>query len=171
MLDDLVFECLGCGACCNRILIPYNELTIGLALLPGEEDMFDPYPGAVKPYLGLRRMRGKGHNAEIVCYQMVQEPCPLHVMKRCTRYEDRPMACREYPFSNSPCSNSLERHCTWVKAHDIEYGTTSVRMTPGMHSAMLRVNSFFQSLHDRMQRERSTLIMFDVATDEWVVAK
>ncbi len=172
MLDDLVFECLGCGACCNHILIPY-ELTIGLALLPGEERLFESYPGAVKPYMGLRRMRGKGQNTELVCYQMVQQPCPLYdkIMKRCTRYEDRPMTCREYPFASSSSLCNIEQHCTWVKTHDIKYGTTSARMPPGTHSAMLRIGSFFLSLHDRMQRERSMLVMFDVATDEWVVVK
>lgn len=173
MLADLAFECQKCGNCCNRIRIRQFDMTIGLALLPGEEHLFESYPGAVKPYMGLRRLRGKGHNAELVCYQMVQQPCPLYdkIMKRCTRYEDRPMTCREYPFANDPSFCNIERHCTWVKSQDIEYGTTPVRMAPGQHSAMIRINSFFLSLHDRMKREHSMLAMFDVATDEWAIMK
>jgi len=173
-MPDLTFECQGCGCCCNRIRIQHFGMTIGLALLPGEEDLFNVYPGAVKPYMGLRRMRGKGHNAELVCYQMVQDPCPLYdrILKRCTRYEDRPMACREYPFSNNPSLCDMERHCTWFKSQDaVTFGETSVMMAPGQNAAMIRINSFFLSLHDRMKKERSMLVMFDVATDEWVILK
>ena len=172
-MSDLVFECQKCGACCNRIRIQTHDMTLGLALLPGEEHLFEPYPGAVKPYMGLRKLRGKGHNAELACYQMVQQPCPLYdrILNRCTRYEDRPMTCREYPFGNDPSFCNIEKHCTWVKSQDIEYGTTPVRMAPGQHSAMIRINSFFLSLHDRMQRERSELVMFDVATEGWVILR
>lgn len=170
MLADLVFECQGCGNCCNRILIPYKGMTMGLALLPGEEELFDPYPGAVKPYIALRVLRGKGQTAKLVSHQMVQEPCPLYdkILKRCTRYEDRPMVCREYPFSHDPSFCNIERHCTWVKSQDIVFDETSVRMEPGQHAAMLRINSFFLELHDIMRRDRYMLVMFDVATGEWV---
>lgn len=173
-MSALTFECQGCGNCCNRILIQQFDMTIGLALLPGEEDLFESYPGAVKPYMGLRRMRGKGSNVKLVCCQMVQEPCPLYdrIMKRCTRYEDRPMACREYPFSNTPSFCNMERHCTWVKSHnDIVFGETPVVIAPGQQAAMIRINSFFLSLRDLMMRERFMLVMFDVATDKWTIVK
>jgi len=173
-MSDLAFECQGCGNCCNRIRIQSHDMTLGLALLPGEEDLFNVYPGAVKPYMGLRRMRGKGYNIEVVCHQMVREPCPLYdkILKRCTRYEDRPMACREYPFSSDPSTHAIERHCTWVKSHDdIVFGETQVQMTPGQNTAMIRINSFFLSLHDRMQGEHFMLVMFDVANDTWAVLR
>lgn len=173
MLADLVFECHRCGCCCNRILIPYRGITVGLSLLPGEEHLFESCPGAVKPYMGLRRMRGKGYNVEVVCYQMVQQPCPLYdrILNRCTRYEDRPMVCREYPFSNDPSSSTVEQHCTWVKSNESLFDKTPIQMEPGQQSAIIRINSFFLSLHDLMVRERSMLVMLDSATDEWAIIK
>lgn len=172
MSAELKFECQKCGCCCNRILINSIGITVGLALLPGEEDLFKSYPDAVKPYMGLRRMQGKGKIVDLLCYQMVQEPCPLYdrIMKRCTRYEDRPMSCREYPFTHDSYF-CIELYCTWVKQHDIKFGETPVRMAPEQQSAMIRMNSFFLSIHDQMQKKRSTLMMFDVATNEWAILK
>jgi len=140
----------------------------GLCLLPGEKKLFAAFPDAVMQYIGIRKP-GRSR-IKVVAYQMVQSPCPLFVAGSCTRYADRPVACRAYPFSCLRDGVSLEMTCPWSKSYDhLEMGVTQIRAGGVQYAAAAKMKAFFIGLHRRMQRTGYTrLMMFDVVTAEWV---
>ncbi len=168
-LVTLRFECLRCGQCCNRIRIDHLGIAQGLSLLPGEEKLFAAFPDAILPYTAIRKPRQGKSRIKIICYQMVQEPCPLYDpdTKTCTQYKKRPMVCREYPFSSG--GTSLEANCGWKKAEVIKYGETAVIRGKEQIKGELEMTAFFKGLNQRMRRTGYTkLLMFDINRHEWV---
>ena len=166
------FECLKCGHCCERIICEgLDGIYFGLCLFPGEEAVFEAFPDALAPYIGLRGRAGKPR-VEIICYQMVQEPCPLYdtVNKTCTRYDERPRVCRSYPFSGLCGGYSLEQHCSWVKEFgDVEPGKTVLRAGDVADTAIADDQSFFMSLDERMQRTGERMLFYDTSNDVWLM--
>lgn len=170
----LHFECLLCGRCCNRIRVASSGLTQGLSLLPGEETLFAEFPGAIMPYAAIHDPRHRKPHLKVVSYQMVQEPCPLYDpdARTCTQYDERPMVCRAYPFSFG--GTQIEANCGW---HDsvqsqLHYGETVVSHGKEQARGEQQVNSFFVTLHKRMQRTgRTQLLMYDIARRKWVLLK
>jgi len=63
------FKCLGCGNCCERILVEVNGVNLGLCLHPGEETLFAQFSGAIVPCVGIQRP-GRSR-VKTVCYQFV----------------------------------------------------------------------------------------------------
>ena len=164
---NLTFECRRCGHCCERIVIETDGTYHGLCLLPGEKKLFAEFPDAVMPYIGLRK---PGRSLiKVVAHQMVQAPCPLFVAGCCTRYDDRPTACRAYPFSCLRDGVSLEMTCPWSKSHDFERGRTQVRPGADQDAGAAKMKAFFVGLNRKMRRTGYTrLMMFDVAAAKWV---
>ncbi len=141
----------------------------GLCLLPGEEDLFDEFPGSVLPYLGMRGRAGKPR-IDVISYQMVRSPCPLYDAsnKTCTRYDERPSSCRSYPFSHMRDGYSLEQHCRWVKEQgDTVVGETRLFAGDCADSAILECDDFFASLCKRRDRTGELIVLYD-ARDEGV---
>lgn len=164
------FECLKCGRCCERIVIEQEGIPVGLCLLPGEQKVFEAFPGVVVPYVGLRKRAGK-LRVEVVCYQMVQAPCPLYdrTRRQCTIYSHRPATCRAYPFSNIYNGYSVEQHCRWVKELGVvKPGETVVRGGDAQDEAVIEINHFFNSLHERMQRTGDRMVFYDVSSGVWL---
>lgn len=160
-----VFECLRCGHCCERIVVESLGMNIGLCLFPGERKVFEAFPDAIVPYIGLRKRSGK-RRVETVCHQMIRAPCPLYdaINKTCTRYDERPNVCRSYPFSSLHGGYSLEQHCSWVKELDkVEFGKTALRAGAVADAAIAEVESFFMSLHRRMQRTGEQIVFYDAS--------
>jgi len=165
----LRFECLRCGHCCNRIRITHQGVAQGLSLLPGEEKLFTAFPDAIMPYTAIRQPRPGKSRIKIICYQMVQEPCPLYdpITKTCTQYEKRSMVCRAYPFSSGGAS--IESTCRWRKAQTLKYGETTVIRGKEQERGESEMTSFFMGLKQRMRRTVYTkLLMFDIQLREWV---
>ena len=166
------FECLKCGHCCERIVIEQFGIHIGLCLLPGEKKLFKAFQDAVVPYIGLRKP-GRDR-IRIVCHQMIRAPCPLYdsTTRQCTRYEDRPVSCRAYPFSGMPGRRggySVEQNCSWTKSISMEYGTTTIQAGAEQDAAAAKLDSIFAGLSRRMHRDGWTeLVMFDVHSMSWV---
>lgn len=165
------FECLRCGRCCERIVVEgLDGLRVGLCLFPGEEKLFEAFPDAIMPYIGLRKRAGKPR-VEIICYQMIQAPCPLYdpIGKTCTRYDERPSVCRSYPFLRMGDGCSLEQHCAWVKESDeMGLGKTLLRAGDVADAAATEEESFFMSLHQRMQRTGERMLFYDMSNDVWL---
>jgi Fe-S-cluster containining protein len=92
------FICLKCGRCCTGLVSEDRGLLRGLTLLPDERQLFD---GAVlKPAVGIgRRPHEKGF--KVVAYQMIEETCPHLEDPGCAVYPERPVSCRQFPFSLS----------------------------------------------------------------------
>jgi len=165
------FECLKCGRCCERIVVKgTGGIYVGLCLLPGEQKLFEAFPDAIMPYIGLRKRAGK-RRVEIICYQMVQAPCPLSdpVNKTCTLHDERPSVCRSYPFSGMYDGYSLEQHCSWVKElGEVEIGKTVLRAGAVQDAAIAETESFFMSLDQRMQRTGERMLFYDMSNDVWL---
>ena len=169
---EVPFTCLRCGHCCNRILITQDGVHMGLCLFPGEKKLFKKFPNATLPYIALRK---PGHDRrQVVCYQLIQSPCPLYdaVTQTCMVYENRPTACKAYPFSAMhDGAYSLENTCGWARAEQVNlnYGETPVRPGADQNRAVSAMGDFFVKLHKRMRRTGYTqLIIFDVETHKWV---
>ena len=171
-MKDQTFECLRCGRCCERIVVEgVIGIYVGLCLFPGEQKLFEAFPDALLPYVGLRKRAGKPR-VETICYQMVQSPCPLFdlVNKTCTRYDDRPRVCREYPFSSSGDGYSLEQHCSWVKElGEVTFGETVLRAGAVPDAAIADDQSIFMSLHQHTQRTGERMVFYDASNDVWLM--
>jgi len=165
------FECLRCGRCCERIVVEgLDGIYTGLCLFPGEQKLFEAFPDVIMPHIGLRKRAGK-LRVEVLCYQMVQDPCPLYdaIGKTCTRYDERPRVCREYPFSGIGGGCSLEQHCSWVKSlGEVEIGKTALQAGTVPDAAIAETDSFFMSLHQRMQRTGERMVFYDMSNDVWL---
>lgn len=170
-MEGELFECRGCGHCCERIVVDNGGLHLGLCLHPGEETLFSSFSDAVVPCIGIKRP-GRSR-VKTICYQMVMEPCPLYdsVMKRCTMYRHRPVSCRAYPFSfTANGGHSLEVTCSWSKTlPDIEYGKTKLTAGVEQNVAAMKEVEFFRRLRGLMERTgRTILVMFDIESRTWV---
>jgi len=166
------FECLKCGHCCERIVVKDTVgIYVGLCLFPGEQKLFEAFSHAIVPYIGLRKRAGKPR-VDIICYQMIQAPCPLfdRVNKTCTRYDDRPRVCRSYPFSGMNGGYSLEQHCSWVKSlGEVTFGETALHAGAVPDAAIADDQSFFMSLDQRMQRTGDRMVFYDTSNGVWLM--
>lgn len=93
------FQCQRCGKCCHNLVSEDKGITRGLTLLPNEVSLFKKEN--ITPALG----RGKtpGHpDFQIEAYQLAEEVCPQLKGRFCTVYEDRPVSCKQFPFSLEP---------------------------------------------------------------------
>ncbi len=65
-------------------------------MLPEETGLFPEE--LVKPYLGLGK-RPHVSKFQVIAYQLASESCPHLVENRCSRYDERPITCMQFPFS------------------------------------------------------------------------
>ena len=88
--------CQRCGKCCSKLVQQDRGILRGLSLLPEEIDLFPEE--LVKPYLGIGK---RPHMAkfQIIAYQLASDSCPHLVENSCSRYDERPTSCRQFPFS------------------------------------------------------------------------
>jgi Fe-S-cluster containining protein len=148
-------------------VIDHDGEHFGLCLLPGEKKLFAAFPDAVMPYIGIRKPDRS--QIKVVAYQMVQAPCPLLGAEGCTRYADRPTACRAHPFSSLRDGVSVEMTCSWSRSHEFEMGKTQIRTGAAQHNGLTAMKLFFIGLNRRMRRTGYTrLMMLDVVTAEWI---
>ena len=146
----------------------------GLSLLPGEEALFAEFPDAIMPYAAIRNPRHRKTNMNVVSYQMVLEPCPLYDPDAsiCTRYDTRPAACKAYPFSFG--GMQIEANCGWHNSvqSQLHFGETTVIHGKEQARGGNHIDSFFMTLHKRMQRTgRTQLLLYDIDLHEWVLLK
>lgn len=170
--NEIQFTCLRCGHCCKRIMILQDGVRMGLCLLPGEKKLFKKFPKAVLPYIALRKP-GRDRR-QVVAYQMVESPCPLYddITQTCTVYENRPIACKSYPFSSYyfKVGYSLEANCAWAETEreNITFGKTPIRAGREQDAATVAMGKFFAGLNRRMRRTGYTqLLVFDAETRKW----
>jgi Fe-S-cluster containining protein len=78
-------DCTTCGHCCRTLQIVVDDFDIGrIARRLGE-----------KPEVVKRKYVRREKDGELV---FNRQPCPFLEGNICTVYEDRPQACRDYPF-------------------------------------------------------------------------
>lgn len=90
------YVCQRCGKCCNDLIQRDRGILRGLSLLPEEVHLFPEE--LVKPYLGIGK-RTHESKFQVVAYQLIAETCPHLADDGCTRYNERPVTCRQFPFS------------------------------------------------------------------------
>lgn len=90
------YVCQRCGKCCKDLIQQDRGILRGLSLLPEEIGLFPE--GLVKPYLGIGR---RPHMAkfQVIAYQLSSDSCPYLVENNCSRYDERPITCKQFPFS------------------------------------------------------------------------
>ena len=93
------FVCRMCGKCCKDLVFHDNGILRGLTLLPEETKCFPEE--LVKPYFGIGK-RPYDPKFKVLAYQLTTPDCPHLVEDKCTNYEERPVSCRQYPFSLDP---------------------------------------------------------------------
>jgi len=90
------FVCLRCGKCCTDLLAEDKGVLRGLTLLPGERHLFPET--LVKPAVGLGR-RPHEQSFRIIAHQLTENTCPHLEGGLCGIYAERPVSCRQFPFS------------------------------------------------------------------------
>ncbi|MBC2746220.1 MAG: YkgJ family cysteine cluster protein [ANME-2 cluster archaeon] len=168
------FKCQSCGACCRRIIVEGPgpiKISAGLCIRPKERAVFKSYPDTViLPYIGLKR-QGRPET-KIIVYQMVSEPCPLLDQKtnKCKDYKNRPMVCREYPFSITKDSVSIENNCSYVHSDlgFVKYGTTEINMGSVQKTALFEQFKLFSDLINKQLTDpKLDILIFDCKKREW----
>lgn len=167
------FNCTLCGYCCRNILINVDDnLSVGLCLRPEERKIFNEYPDTdIKPYIGLERKGSQ--EIKVICYQMITEPCPLLNVKtnRCTDYENRPMICREYPFTPMENGVTVESNCSSIKSQfkDIEFGKTEIIMNQDIKNALANQYTFFINISNELLKDNKLrAYIYDFNNDVWL---
>lgn len=89
--DDVMeqIDCTVCGHCCRTLQIVVDDFDIGRLAR-----RLNVPPAAV-----MRRYVKREKDGDLV---FNRQPCPFLSGNLCTVYEDRPQACRDYPFLHEP---------------------------------------------------------------------
>ncbi len=90
------YVCQRCGICCNDLVQQDRGILRGLSLMPEEIDLFPEE--LIKPYLGIGK-RPHMTKFHVIAYQLSSDSCPYLVENSCSRYDERPTSCRQFPFS------------------------------------------------------------------------
>lgn len=90
------YVCQMCGKCCKDLIQQDRGILRGLSLLPEEIGLFPEE--LVKPYLGIGR-RPHMTKFQVIAYQLSSDSCPYLVENNCGRYDERPITCKQFPFS------------------------------------------------------------------------
>jgi len=93
--EPIVYHCINCGVCCNRLLIDRQEVRKGLPLLPDEVELFRKTQ--IRPAYGVGTSP-KDPGFEIIAYQMRLNTCPHRRFGGCMMHAYRPSICKAYPF-------------------------------------------------------------------------
>ncbi|MHC1572063.1 MAG: YkgJ family cysteine cluster protein [Methanosarcinales archaeon] len=95
--SNQVFECRRCAACCRSLVINVGQYQFGLSLLP-EECAYFP-SDVVAPFIGVSSKDSS--DIEVIMFQLTESVCPnLDENSLCKIYDNRPLACRIFPFWN-----------------------------------------------------------------------
>lgn len=89
--------------------------TLGLSLLPEETSIFPME--LVFPCLGIGR---RGRAKRRILFQLGVMKCPFLTGNGCQIYNDRPLACKNYPIQiqeDTPLSITLDSGCKWYRKH------------------------------------------------------
>ena len=90
------FLCVNCGRCCHSLLSEDLGITRGLTLLPNEVLEFEKE--YVKPAVG-QGLNPDDPDFQVIAYQLSKDDCPHLEGSFCMIYENRPISCRQFPFS------------------------------------------------------------------------
>ncbi len=52
----------------------------------------------IKPYIGIGK-RPHVSKFQVIAFQLVLDSCPYLVENKCSKYDERPTSCRQFPFS------------------------------------------------------------------------
>lgn len=163
------FRCIRCGKCCDKILRNTHGITVGLYLRPSEIKLFEDFPSAVVPYVGIAE-NGSTEPEEIICYQVATEPCPLYDMdaKRCRRYDLRPAACRAYPINLSGGGLTVEASCGWFERNKnkLKFGRTRIDAVEEIQNA-LEIHNDFGEYAKRLSKN-AVVMIYDAEKRKWV---
>lgn len=82
-----MFSCRRCGTCCHSLLEYHGPIRLGMALMPGEINLF---PTVFPLYAKWREIRA---------YQIDEDTCPHWSEEGCAIYAKRPATCRAFPIN------------------------------------------------------------------------
>jgi Fe-S-cluster containining protein len=97
------FICRQCGKCCHDLLTRDHGILRGITLLPEETKHYPE--GLINPYLGEGK-RPNDPKFKVIAYQLTTETCPNLKEDKCSIYVNRPITCRQFPFSLDPDGES-----------------------------------------------------------------
>jgi Fe-S-cluster containining protein len=167
VIDVIKFECTHCGDCCTKILRKELGVNVGMYLRFSEIRLFNHYPLITKPYIGIGTI-GSKRPQKILCYQLAVEPCPFYSQEtknHCTKYDQRPIACKAYPFAYCNGKTTIDEQCTWFKMNNIAIG--DVVNTGYIRYAAEIALDFIKYSSSKMP-DSPVLMIFDVLKKEWV---
>ena len=110
------WKCSNCGRCCTHLVSDTVLGRFGLFLTPTERKQFPP--NIIQPMYGVGI---KGHSRPrpkyIFAYQMTMNQCPWYMDKvqRCLIYDQRPIACGQFPISGALSGIMLHRECPEIE--------------------------------------------------------
>ncbi len=170
MLEPIIYHCINCGVCCNRLLIDRQGVRKGLPLLPGEVEIFRK--DHVRPAYGIG-VDPKDPVFEVIAYQMRLNACPHRRLGGCVMHAYRPAICRSYPFvpvisQGLSVVKTFDMTCTALKDRVDEYREG---MVPVQSSSVEVENAYYPTvaaITERMLEDVNKAWFYNLKTSHWV---
>lgn len=166
MTEQKRFSCIQCGACCRNLRVKQADMLLGLAILPEERSFFSP--SLIRPMWSTLIMPGKPFK-RVLAWQLDADTCPyVTVDSKCSRYDQRPLACRGYPLSCIGGENieaiAIDVKCPQATSDKLDR-TKSILATFGREicTANLKLYTF---LHEMVELNPN-IYLFDLVSQSW----
>ena len=156
------FQCRRCGLCCRGLLHWDGGRLRGLTLLPGETGVFPP--AMVRPYLGLG-LEPSHPGFKVIAHQLKAQDCPHLKGNSCRVYENRPSACRQFPFNLDPGPGGemllgVDLNCP--AAQELTREDLEGSRVPGLESA-----SRLYRVKREARENEDQLWVYDLESESW----
>jgi len=136
-------------------------------LFPDEVKLFKKIN--IKPCLAIGKSLTHG-SFKILTYQLTENMCPHFQENSCTIYQERPLACKAYPFVTS---DNLEKadlafslDCTFIKESMVKYGGTHKFAHCKSIEAKLDLTEKLQD-YNILRNRKSRKWIYNLKTEKW----
>ena len=170
MREPIIYHCINCGVCCNRLLIDRQEVRKGLPLLPGEVELFRK--DHIRPAYGVGASP-KDPGFEVIAYQMRLNKCPHREFGGCMMHAYRPSICRSYPFvpvisQGLRVVKTFDMTCTALKDRVGDYAEDSIPIQAASVEVENANYPAIAAITERLLENVDDAWFYNLKTGRWV---
>lgn len=161
----VAFVCKRCGKCCSNHVWMDRGVLRGLILLPDEIHMFPKE--VVKPAIGVGK-NPHDNKFYVIAYQLTTMMCPNLDDNQCINYTERPLSCRQFPFSLLMDDNG-----DYMLGVDLNCPEITMILERKKHGLIVNFEEResvekMLALQMEVVREQKKAWYFDLQTENWI---